>query len=37
LLKEIFGEEGIPARSAVGVNALPGNMPVETEALFEFA
>jgi enamine deaminase RidA (YjgF/YER057c/UK114 family) len=35
LLKDLFGEEGLPARSAVGVSALPGNMPVETEALFE--
>jgi enamine deaminase RidA (YjgF/YER057c/UK114 family) len=26
---------GAPARSAIGVNALPGNIPVETEALFE--
>lgn len=35
LLMELFGEEGLPARSAVGVNVLPGNMPVETEALIE--
>ncbi|MDR1640549.1 MAG: RidA family protein [Clostridiales bacterium] len=35
LLKDLFGEEGLPARSAVGVSALPGNIPVETEALFE--
>jgi enamine deaminase RidA (YjgF/YER057c/UK114 family) len=36
LLADIFGDEaGTPARSAIGANALPGNMPVETEALFE--
>lgn len=36
LLVDLFGEEaGAPARSAIGVNALPGNIPVETEALFE--
>lgn len=33
LLKELFGEP--PARSAIGVNALPGNIPVETEGIFE--
>ncbi len=36
LLIEIFGQEtGAPSRSAVGVNALPGNIPVEIEALFQ--
>ncbi len=36
LLMQIFGEEiGPPSRSAIGMSALPGNMPVETEALFE--
>lgn len=36
LLVEIFGEKiGLPSRSAIGVNVLPGNMPVEVEALFE--
>ena len=36
LLVDIFGEEvGAPSRSAIGVNALPGNVPVEIEALFE--
>jgi len=36
LLCEIFGKEkGMPARSAVGVNALPGNVPVEIEFLVE--
>lgn len=36
LLVDLFGEEaGAPARSAVGMNVLPGNMPVETEAIFE--
>ncbi len=36
LLIDIFGEErGKAARSAVGTNALPGNIPVEIEALIE--
>jgi enamine deaminase RidA (YjgF/YER057c/UK114 family) len=36
LLADLFGPEiGLPSRSAIGVNALPGNIPVETEALFE--
>jgi enamine deaminase RidA (YjgF/YER057c/UK114 family) len=36
LLADIFGlEMGAPARSAIGVNTLPGNIPVEIEALFE--
>lgn len=36
LLLELWGEEaGLPSRSAIGVNALPGDIPVETEALFE--
>ena len=36
LLVDIFGEEaGCCARSAIGVNALPGNVPVEIELLVE--
>lgn len=35
LLGELFGAENLPARSAIGVNVLPGNIPVETEAIFE--
>lgn len=36
LLADLFGEEnGLPARSAIGVNVLPGNIPVEVEAIFE--
>jgi enamine deaminase RidA (YjgF/YER057c/UK114 family) len=36
LLVDIFGEErGRCARSAVGMNALPGNIPVEIELLAE--
>ena len=36
LLRDLFGEKvGLPSRSAIGVNALPGNIPVQTEALFE--
>ena len=36
LLVDIFGEEvGLAARSAIGVNVLPGNIPVEIEAVIE--
>ena len=36
LLGELFGPEaGIPTRSAIGVSVLPGNLPVEIEAIFE--
>lgn len=34
LLVDVFGETiGCPARSAIGVNVLPGNIPVEIELL----
>lgn len=36
LLEDLFGAEtGRCSRSAVGVNALPGNIPVEIELLVE--
>lgn len=35
LLAELFGQDLVPARSAIGVNVLPGNLPVEIEAIFE--
>lgn len=36
LIQDIFGDEaGLPARSAIGVNVLPGNIPVEIEMLLE--
>lgn len=36
LLKAVFGEDkGVPTRSAIGVNVLPGNIPVEIEMLLE--
>jgi hypothetical protein len=36
LFASIWGEEnGIGVRSAVGMGSLPGNIPVEIEALFE--
>ncbi|HEY1190489.1 MAG TPA: RidA family protein [Gemmata sp.] len=35
LMKDVFGEEGIGARSAVGHNVLPGNIAVEIECIFE--
>lgn len=34
LLYDIFGEDGIGTRSAIGVRCLPQNMPVEIEAVF---
>lgn len=36
LMRDIFGEEnGIGARSAIGTNVLPGNIPVEIEIMVE--
>ncbi len=36
LLIELFGDEsGRPARSALGTNVLPGNIPVEIELILE--
>jgi len=35
LLLEIFGDKGQHARSAIGTNALPSNMPVEIEMIVE--
>jgi enamine deaminase RidA (YjgF/YER057c/UK114 family) len=36
LMAEVFGDEnGIAARSAVGMGSLPGNISVEIEAIFE--
>ena len=36
LMVEVFGENnGIGARSAVGMGSMPGNMAVEIEAIFE--
>jgi enamine deaminase RidA (YjgF/YER057c/UK114 family) len=33
LFVEVFGDNGRPARSAVGMGSLPGNMSVEVEAI----
>lgn len=36
LLADVFGEEaGVGARSALGTNSLPSNIPVEIECIFE--
>jgi enamine deaminase RidA (YjgF/YER057c/UK114 family) len=36
LMQEVFGtENGVGARSAIGVASLPANCPVEIEAIFE--
>jgi enamine deaminase RidA (YjgF/YER057c/UK114 family) len=38
LFADVFGpENGIGARSAVGMGSLPGNIAVEIEAVFEIA
>ncbi len=38
LMAEVFGQEnGIGARSAVGMGSLPGNIPVEVEVIFEIS
>jgi enamine deaminase RidA (YjgF/YER057c/UK114 family) len=38
LFAEVFGQEnGIGARSAVGMGSLPGNIAVEIEAIFEIS
>ena len=37
LMHAVFGERGIHARSAVGLQALPGNVPIEVETIFEIA
>lgn len=35
LMVEVFGEAGKHARSSVGMNSLPGNIPVEIEMIVE--
>jgi enamine deaminase RidA (YjgF/YER057c/UK114 family) len=38
LMRDVFGSEnGVGARSAMGVASLPGGWPVEVEAIFELA
>lgn len=37
LLRELWGEEGLPARAAVGAPSLPMDIPVEVELAFEVA
>lgn len=37
LLRELWGENGLPARAAVGVPVLPMDIPVEVEIVFEAA
>jgi enamine deaminase RidA (YjgF/YER057c/UK114 family) len=37
LLHEVFGERGVHARSAIGVQALPSDVPIEVETIFEIA
>lgn len=35
LMKDVFGDAGVGARSAVGHNSLPANIAVEIECIFE--
>ncbi len=35
LMVEVLGDRGLHARSAMGTNCLPGNIPVEVEAIFQ--
>ncbi len=35
LFRDVFGEDGVGARSAVGMGSLPGNISVEIEVIFE--
>jgi len=35
LLEKIFGERGRHARTSIGVNSLPGNIPVEIEMVLQ--
>ncbi len=35
VFRDIFGDEGVGTRSAIGVRCLPKNIPVEVEAIFE--
>jgi enamine deaminase RidA (YjgF/YER057c/UK114 family) len=37
MLKEIFGDKGIHARTSIGVAATPDQIPVEIEAIIEFS
>ena len=35
LFRDVFGEKGVGARSAVGMGSLPGQIPVEVEMIIE--
>jgi enamine deaminase RidA (YjgF/YER057c/UK114 family) len=35
LLHEVLGDRGIHVRSAIGVQALPANVPIDVETIFE--
>jgi enamine deaminase RidA (YjgF/YER057c/UK114 family) len=35
LMRDVFGEAGVGARSAVGMGSLPGGIAVEIEAIFQ--
>jgi len=35
LFEQVFGEQGRHARTSIGVNILPGNIPVEIEMVLQ--
>ena len=37
LFRDVWGDDGVGARSAVGMGSLPGNITTEVEAIFEIA
>lgn len=37
LFRELWGEDGVGVRSAVGMGSLPGNVSVEIEGIFELS
>ena len=37
LMHSVLGEAGVHARSAIGVQALPANVPIEVETIFEIS
>jgi enamine deaminase RidA (YjgF/YER057c/UK114 family) len=35
IVRDLFGQENLPARSALGVYSLPMGIPVEIDSVFE--
>ena len=36
LMVKVFGENGKPTRTSVGISSLPSNSAIEIDAIFEF-